>query len=88
MVGPFDLSVAPGDHGDVQHSETLAGVERVIAAARAAGLPFPTPVLATDRAAFESQPAHWAARGVWHFAIGADRAAVTLAFRNRISRAR
>jgi 4-hydroxy-2-oxoheptanedioate aldolase len=88
LVGPFDLSVALGHHGDVQHPEVVAGVERVLAAAQAAALPAWMPVFSTDTAVFQAQLAQWAARGVRHFAIGADKLVMSRAFGALIEAAR
>jgi 4-hydroxy-2-oxoheptanedioate aldolase len=73
LLGPFDLSVAMGHEGEVRASAVQAALERVVAAARAAGMPLWMPVFCSDVPQFRAQLARWRAHGVRHFAIGADK---------------
>jgi 4-hydroxy-2-oxoheptanedioate aldolase len=73
LVGPFDLSVSLGHRGRVDAPEVQAGVERLIAAARRAGLPVLMPVFDADEAQLARRIEHWAGEGIRHFAIGADK---------------
>jgi 4-hydroxy-2-oxoheptanedioate aldolase len=73
MVGPFDLSVAMGLAGQVEHGQVQAAITRVLQAARAAGVPAWMPVFAPQREALQAQLARWGALGVRHFVIGADK---------------
>lgn len=73
MVGPFDLSVALGLAGQIDHADVQAGARRVVAAARTAGIDAWVPVFDADPARLGAQVAGWAAQGVRHFVIGADK---------------
>jgi 4-hydroxy-2-oxoheptanedioate aldolase len=80
LVGPFDLSVSMGLPGEVHHTRVVSGVERLMAAAAAAALPVLMPVFSSSEATLAADIARWAARGVRHFAIGADKIIVADAF--------
>jgi 4-hydroxy-2-oxoheptanedioate aldolase len=73
MAGPFDLSVAMGLPGQVEHPQVQAALSRVVEAADAAQVPAWMPVFAAERDALRAQIAHWSARGVRRFVIGADK---------------
>lgn len=73
MAGPFDLSVAMGCGGDVEHAAVRQALDRVLAAARAARVPAWMPVFAAERDALQSQVRRWAQHGVRHFVVGADK---------------
>lgn len=73
LLGPFDLSVAMGHEGDVRVPAVQAALERVVAAARSAGVPLWMPVFSSDVSQFCAQLAQWRSHGVRHFAIGADK---------------
>lgn len=73
MPGPFDLSVAMGVPGQVDHPGLRAAIQRVIIAADAAALPVLMPVFAPDREGLQLELSHWHTHGVRHFAIGADK---------------
>lgn len=73
MVGPFDLSVSLGLGGDVGAAPVQAGIARVIGAAQAAGVAPWLPVFSPDVDLLERTVDAWAARGVRHYAVGADK---------------
>lgn len=73
MVGPFDLSVAMGHAGEVEHAEVQAAIHRVLDAACNAQVPAWMPVFAPEREALQSQIRRWAQRSVRCFVVGADK---------------
>jgi 4-hydroxy-2-oxoheptanedioate aldolase len=73
MLGPFDLSVSLGEAGNVKAASVQAALDRLIAAAQAARLPVWMPVFSADETVLRADIAHWQARGIRHFAIGADK---------------
>jgi 4-hydroxy-2-oxoheptanedioate aldolase len=79
VVGPFDLSVSLGHGGDVQAAAVQEGVQRLIAAARAAALPVWMPVFSPDETVLSADIKRWGAQGIRHFAIGADKIIVSAA---------
>jgi 4-hydroxy-2-oxoheptanedioate aldolase len=81
MIGPFDLSVSLGLGGAVDHPAVTAAAERVFAAARSAGRSVWLPVFAAEPAVMSAQVERWAAKGVRHFVIGADKIIVAQALR-------
>jgi 4-hydroxy-2-oxoheptanedioate aldolase len=80
LIGPFDLSVSLGHGGDVEHAQVRDAVERLLAAAQRAQLTVLMPAFAAEPAVLAAQVARWSARGVRHFAIGADKIIVVNAF--------
>lgn len=87
MVGPFDLAASMGRPGDVQAADVQACVMRVVAAACAAGVPPWLPVFAPDPAELGLHVTAWAARGVRHFPIGADKIMVAAGLREFVGAA-
>lgn len=79
MVGPFDLSVSLGHGGDLTAPELGTAIDTLLAAAHAAGIAVWMPVFAPEQTALQSQLDHWSARGVRHFAVGADKIVVAAA---------
>jgi 4-hydroxy-2-oxoheptanedioate aldolase len=73
LIGPFDLSVSLGCGGNVDAPAVRRAIDELLAAARAAQLPVWMPVFAAEETALAAQVMHWSARGVRHFAIGADK---------------
>jgi 4-hydroxy-2-oxoheptanedioate aldolase len=73
LAGPFDLSVSLGLAGDYRHPRVEAGMERIAAAARAAGLPLIAPVFDPDPAEALRQRAWWTTRGAGMFAVATDK---------------
>ncbi|MEM8552947.1 MAG: aldolase/citrate lyase family protein [Pseudomonadota bacterium] len=73
MAGPFDLSVSMGLSGDWRADAVQAGVERICAAADAAGKAIIMPVFSTDPHEFDAMIERWTARGVKSFVLGADK---------------
>jgi 4-hydroxy-2-oxoheptanedioate aldolase len=73
LAGPFDLSVSLGLGGDYRHPRVQAGMERIAAASRAAGLPLIAPVFDPDAAEARRQRDAWLARGAGLFAIATDK---------------
>jgi 4-hydroxy-2-oxoheptanedioate aldolase len=80
LLGPFDLSVSLGRGGEIDHPDVQRAVDRLLDAAQRAAVPVLMPVFASEAAAMSAQVAHWSARGVRHFAIGADKIIVGHAF--------
>jgi 2-keto-3-deoxy-L-rhamnonate aldolase RhmA len=58
LLGPMDLSASMGRLGQIEHPEVQAAIEKVIAAARKAGLPVGVPMAADAETLMK-----WAARG-------------------------
>jgi 4-hydroxy-2-oxoheptanedioate aldolase len=73
MIGPFDLSVALGCQGDCTHPDLVAAVRRMLAAARAHGVPAIMPIFAPDVRETQRQVVAWRAEGVRAFTIGTDK---------------
>lgn len=73
LIGPFDLSVSLGFHGDYRKPEVQAAIARMLDAARAAKLPVIAPIFNPDAAEARSQQEEWRARGVSLFVIGTDK---------------
>lgn len=73
MIGPFDLSVSLGLAGDYRHGEVQSAIDRMIAAARANGLPVFAPIFNPDLAEARRQREAWASRGATHFVVGTDK---------------
>jgi 4-hydroxy-2-oxoheptanedioate aldolase len=73
VIGPFDLSVSLGFEGDYRHAGVRAAVDRMLAAAKTAGLPVIAPVFNPDIAEAKRQKAEWQAKGVGLFVIGTDK---------------
>lgn len=73
LAGPFDLSVSLGLAGDYRHPRVEAGMVRIAAAARDAGLPLIAPVFDPDPAEALRQRNTWVARGVGLFAVATDK---------------
>jgi 4-hydroxy-2-oxoheptanedioate aldolase len=81
MAGPFDLSVALGLHGQASHSPVQVACRKVQAAAQAQGKAFVMPVFAAEPLLMQQQLQNWAALGVRHFVVGADKIIVAHALR-------
>ena len=77
LIGPFDLSVSLGYAGDYLHPDVAASVERMIAAAKAHGLPVIMPVFSPDLDQAKDQMDHWRRRGLRHFVVGTDKILVS-----------
>jgi 4-hydroxy-2-oxoheptanedioate aldolase len=73
LAGPFDLSVSLGLGGDYRHPRVQAAMDRIAAAARAAGLPLIAPVFDPDLAEARRQRDAWLARGASLFAMATDK---------------
>ena len=73
VAGPFDLSVSCGLEGDYRHPRVQAALERVLGAAMAHAVPLVMPVFAPDEPTLRELVGYWSARGVRHFAVGADK---------------
>jgi len=73
LAGPFDLSVSLGLAGDWRHPRVEAAMDRLAAAARAAGLPLIAPVFDADAAEARRRRDAWLARGAGLFAIATDK---------------
>lgn len=58
LLGPMDLSASMGRLGQIDHPDVQSAIEKVIAAARAAGLPVGVPMEADTETLMK-----WAARG-------------------------
>lgn len=80
MIGPFDLAVSLGLEGDYLASGVQAAIERMLAAARSAGLPVFAPVFNPDAAEARRQRDAWAARGARHFVLGTDKILISDTF--------
>ncbi|HZQ62084.1 MAG TPA: aldolase/citrate lyase family protein [Casimicrobiaceae bacterium] len=80
LVGPFDLSVSMGHQGDYMHRDVIAGIDRVIAAARAHNLPMIVPVFSADPAEGRRQVEAWRAKGVEIFTVGTDKILIAAQF--------
>ncbi len=80
MVGPFDLSVSMGFHGDWRRREVFGAVEEMVLCARDADLPVIMPVFAPDPSECREHIAHWREMGVTSFVIGSDKIIVAEAF--------
>lgn len=81
MVGPFDLSAAFGCAGEVDSAAVQDRCAAVVTAAQGAGLTAWVPVFAADQALLRQRVAFWAARGVRHFPLGADKIIAAAAMR-------
>lgn len=66
MIGPFDMSVTMGLHGEATHPSVQANVDRVLAAARAKNLP------AMHALLYPTDVDAWIAKGVRIFAHASD----------------
>lgn len=73
LIGPFDLSVSLGHAGDYRHAEVQTGLDRIVAAARANGLPVIVPVFDPDPTEARRQGEAWLARGATMLAVGTDK---------------
>jgi 4-hydroxy-2-oxoheptanedioate aldolase len=82
LIGPFDLSVSLGFAGDYLHADVQKAIDRMAAAARAAGLPIIAPVFNPDPAEALRQRKNWEAKGVRCFVIGTDK----IVFSNAMAR--
>lgn len=80
MVGPFDLSVSMGFHGDWRCKEVDHAVQDMVRCAKEAGLPVMMPVFAPDPAECRELIARWGEEGVSSFVIGSDKIIVAEAF--------
>lgn len=65
LLGPMDLSASMGRLGQIEHPEVQAAIDKVIAAARKAGLPVGVPMAADAEMLMK-----WAARGCNLFITG------------------
>jgi 2-keto-3-deoxy-L-rhamnonate aldolase RhmA len=65
VIGPTDLSMGMGFHGDFNHEPVQAALESICAKAKAAGMPFGTGRPADDQSV-------WARRGATLLPIGDD----------------
>ncbi len=82
LIGPFDLSVSLGFAGDYLHPEVQEAIDRMLEAARAAGLPVIAPVFNPDAAEARKQQARWAEKGVRCFVVGTDKIIMANALRS------
>ena len=81
LPGPFDLSVAMGQHGNVLHPDVIAALGKVVKAAIAAKLPVLMPVFSADVVQARRQIEAWQAMGVRRFLVGTDKILVQDQFR-------
>ena len=80
MVGPFDLSVSMGLHGDWRDPSVTRAVSEIVDAASAAGIPVLMPVFAPTHAECRELVERWRDRGLSCFVIGSDKIIVAEAF--------
>lgn len=73
LIGPFDLSVSLGHAGDYLASEVQAGIDRMLRAAKANGLPVIAPIFDPDVAEARRQRDDWIRRGAALFVVGTDK---------------
>ena len=76
MIGRAGRLVG-GHRRDYRQPEVQAGVLRMLAAARASGVPVIMPVFSPDLAEAGAQVATWCAQGVRHFVLGTDKILVS-----------
>ena len=81
MLGPFDLSVSMGHHGNWKEPDVQAQLHRMVDLALAANLPLILPVFASPPAENRKLIELWQGRGIRGFAIGADKIIVSDALR-------
>jgi len=82
LIGPFDLAVSMGLEGEYRHPDVVAGVHRMIEAARIVNLPVIMPVFSPEPQMLGADVAIWSKRGVRMFAIGADKILLAQALQN------
>ncbi|MEM6944882.1 MAG: aldolase/citrate lyase family protein [Pseudomonadota bacterium] len=73
MVGPFDLSVSMGHHGNWRHPSVADSVARMVDAAIANELPVMMPVFAPTPDECRELLDRWTAHGVRCFVLGSDK---------------
>jgi 4-hydroxy-2-oxoheptanedioate aldolase len=73
VIGPFDLSVSMGLQGDYRHANVRTAIDRMLAAAAAAGLPVIAPIFDPDLTEAKRQQDEWRSKGVQHFVVGTDK---------------
>jgi 4-hydroxy-2-oxoheptanedioate aldolase len=84
LVGPYDLSVSLGLAGDYRDPRVEAAMERMAAAAGAAGLPLIAPIFDPDPAETARQQARWIGRGARLFAVATDKILFSSAVRGHL----
>lgn len=80
MVGPFDLAVSMGLHGNWRDASVISAVKEMLQAAQDAGLPAMMPVFAPSKSECADLMAEWRSYGVSCFIIGSDKIIVADAF--------
>ncbi|MEM8649915.1 MAG: aldolase/citrate lyase family protein, partial [Pseudomonadota bacterium] len=80
MVGPFDLSVSMGFHGDWRRREVANAVEQMVRCGVDTGLNVIMPVFAPTPAECKELVERWIDAGVHTFVIGSDKIIVAEAF--------
>ncbi len=80
LIGPFDLAVSLDHAGDYLASEVQAGIDRMLTAAKAHGLPVMAPIFNTDLAEARRQRDDWQPRGAAMFVVGTDKIIMADAF--------
>ncbi|MEO0910922.1 MAG: aldolase/citrate lyase family protein [Pseudomonadota bacterium] len=80
MIGPFDLSVSMGFHGDWRRKEVFSAVEHMVRCGVEAGKYVIMPVFAPTHAECKELVDHWSREGVRTFVVGSDKIIVAEAF--------
>ena len=73
LAGPFDLSVAMGHGNDMRHAEVVGAMEKLLAAAKRAGVPLIMPIFAPSAGECREVMQEWQRRGVKLFTVGGDK---------------
>ena len=73
LVGPFDLSVAMGLHGDTSHPRVEQALERVVEAAARSKVPLVMPLFHPSSDDCRRKIEYWQQRGVRLFTVGTDK---------------
>ena len=80
MIGPFDLSVSMGFHGDWRRREVFGAVEQMVRCGVEAGINVIMPVFAPTPAECNELVEFWRGIGVHVFVVGSDKIIVADAF--------
>jgi len=73
LAGPFDLAVAMGYDDDMNHPEVVSAMEKLLEAARRAGIPLIMPIFAPAAKECRKVMEEWKRRGVKLFTVGGDK---------------
>jgi 4-hydroxy-2-oxoheptanedioate aldolase len=88
LIGPFDLSVSLGHAGDYLVDEVQTGIDRMLEAAQAHGLPVMAPIFSPDTVEARRQRDAWQTRGAALFVVGTDKIIMADALRTYSSELR